>query len=481
MFDASRRSFGFAFLWLMFAILLSVMASARAIAAERPNVVFFFIDDLGWTDLGFMYDYLGRSEKFYESPNIDRLASQSQMFTNAYANAPNCAPSRASLMSGSYTPRHGVFTVGDPRRGNHKFRRLEPIENRTVLDDKFVTLAEALQAAGYRTASMGKWHLGADPTTQGFDVNVAGREWGSPSGGGYHSPLKYPNLVVEEKGVYLTDAITDRAVEFIEENRSEPFFLYLTHYAVHTPIQAKESLIRKYSSKPKTPHHSNAKYAGMIESVDDSVGRVLSKLDELDLTKQTVIIFFSDNGGYGGATTNHPLRGAKGMLYEGGIREPLLVRWPGTTKPGSICDEVVIGIDIYPTLLEITGIPKPEEAQLDGLSLVPVLQDATAKLARDAVYWHFPAYLQGKGDPGGGPFRTTPAGAIRSGDWKLIEWFETGRLELYNLRDDVGESRNLATEFPDKLRALHQQMKQWRKDVAAPIPTQPNPRFKKSA
>ena len=230
--------------------LLAPFADAQE-RTERPNIVFFFIDDLGWTDLSFMYDYLGKSEEYYETPNIDRLASESMMFTNAYANAPNCAPSRASLMSGCYTPRHGIFTVGDPRRGNHAFRKLEPIDNKTVLDADFLTIAEALQDAGYVTASMGKWHLGPDPTTQGFDVNVAGREWGSPSGGGYHSPLKYPNLVVPEKGVYLTDAITDRAVEFVEQNKDKPFFLYLTHYAVHTPIQSKETLKRKYEAKPK--------------------------------------------------------------------------------------------------------------------------------------------------------------------------------------------------------------------------------------
>ena len=447
----------------------------------KPNIVLIYLDDFGWRDTGF------NGSKFYETPNMDRIANEGMNFVNAYANAPNCAPSRACLMSGQYSPRHGIYTVGNSDRGKSKNRKLIPVRNQTILPASVPTLPESIQKAGYATCFLGKWHLGEQngtgPIGQGFDENFGGLTWGHPKG--YFSPYRNPYLKDGPKGEYLTDRLTDEAIGFIKKQvdakKRKPFFVCLSHYAVHTPIQAKESLIRKYSSKAKTPHHSNAKYAGMIESVDDSVGRVLSKLDELDLTKQTVIIFFSDNGGYGGATTNHPLRGAKGMLYEGGIREPLLVRWPGTTKPGSICDEVVIGIDIYPTLLEITGTSKPEEAQLDGLSLVPVLQDATAKLARDAVYWHFPAYLQGKGDPGGGPFRTTPAGAIRSGDWKLIEWFETGRLELYNLRDDVGESRNLATEFPDKLRALHQQMKQWRKDVAAPIPTQPNPRFKKSA
>ena len=457
--------------------LLAPFADAQE-RTERPNIVFFFIDDLGWTDLSFMYDYLGKSEEYYETPNIDRLASESMMFTNAYANAPNCAPSRASLMSGCYTPRHGIFTVGDPRRGNHAFRKLEPIDNKTVLDADFLTIAEALQDAGYVTASMGKWHLGPDPTTQGFDVNVAGREWGSPSGGGYHSPLKYPNLVVPEKGVYLTDAITDRAVEFVEQNKDKPFFLYLTHYAVHTPIQSKETLKRKYEAKPKTEHHTNAKYAGMIQSMDESIGRVLAKLDELKLSDNTLVIFFSDNGGHIGATSNHPLRGAKGMLYEGGIREPLLMKWPGVTEASSQCDEVVIGIDMYPTLLEVTNTQRPQNITLDGLSLVPLLRDANAQLNRDAVYWHFPAFLQGKGDPHGGPFRTTPAGAIRSGDWKLIEWFETGRLELYNLKDDLSESNNLAKTRADKRNELHSKMKAWRTAVNAPIPTTPNPKYK---
>lgn len=457
--------------------LLAPFADAQK-RTERPNIVFFFIDDLGWTDLSFMYDYLGKSEEYYETPNIDRLASESMMFTNAYANAPNCAPSRASLMSGCYTPRHGIFTVGDPRRGNHAFRKLEPIDNKTVLDADFLTITEALQDAGYVTASMGKWHLGPDPTTQGFDVNVAGREWGSPSGGGYHSPLKYPNLVVPEKGVYLTDAITDRAVEFVEQNKDKPFFLYLTHYAVHTPIQSKETLKRKYEAKPKTEHHTNAKYAGMIQSMDESIGRVLAKLDELKLSDNTLVIFFSDNGGHIGATSNHPLRGAKGMLYEGGIREPLLMKWPGVTEASSQCDEVVIGIDMYPTLLEVTNTQRPQNITLDGLSLVPLLRDANAQLNRDAVYWHFPAFLQGKGDPHGGPFRTTPAGAIRSGDWKLIEWFETGRLELYNLKDDLSEANNLAKTRADKRNELHSKMKAWRTAVNAPIPTTPNPKYK---
>ena len=474
-----RGPFGPELPWLICLLGMQLAYAEQDSRADesRPNIVFFYIDDLGWTDLGFMYEFLGRKEAYYESPHIDRLAADSVMFTNAYANGPNCAPSRASLMSGCYTPRHGVFTVGDPRRGNHRFRRLEPIENKTVLDERFVTLAEALKSNGYVTASMGKWHLGKDPTTQGFDVNVAGREWGSPSGGGYHSPLRYPNLVVEPPGTYLTDAITDKAIGFLESNREQPFFLYLTHYAVHTPIQSKPELREKYQQKPRTAHHKNAAYAGMIESVDDSVGRVMRKLKELELANDTIVVFSSDNGGFAGATRNHPLRGAKGMLYEGGIRGPLLIRWPGVTTAGAQCDQVVVGIDLYPTLLEMTSTPQPPHVVLDGVSLAPLLRDPTADLDRDAVYWHFPAYLQGRGDPGGGPFRTTPAGAIRQGNWKLIEWFETGRLELYNLKQDLRESTNLASRHPDKLRALHEQLKGWRETIQAPVPTTPNPRF----
>jgi len=456
-----------AFVWL---------CSSTAIASEQPNIVFFFIDDMGWTDVGYMYDQLDVADRYYESPNIDRLASQSLLFTNAYSVGPNCAPSRASLMTGMYTPRHGIFTVGDPRRGNHKHRKLEPIENKTVLADEFVTVAELLKQAGYKTASMGKWHLGADPTTQGFDVNVAGKEWGSPSGGGYHSPLNYPNLKIEEKGAYLTDALTDRAIEFIEDNKSQPFFLYLTHYAVHTPIQAKDTLEEKYASKKKTDHHTNPKYAGMIESVDDSVGRVLTTIDELDLADNTVVIFYSDNGGHVGATSNHPLRGAKGMLYEGGVRVPLLVKYPGVTKP-QVCEEVVIGVDMLPTLVELGKTKSPPTQPQDGVSLVPLLRNPQANLERDAVYWHFPAYLQGKGDPMGGPFRTSPAGAIRSGDWKLIEWFETGHRELYNLKDDISESNDLAKIHTEKLEELQAKLANWRKDVQAPVPTIPNARY----
>ncbi len=439
---------------------------------SKPNIVMFFIDDMGWKDVGFM------GSTFYETPHIDKLAGQGMVFTSAYANAPNCAPSRACLMSGQYSPRHGVFTVGDPARGHDRFRKLVPIKNKTVLDAKFVTVAESLKAAGYVTATMGKWHLGQDPTTQGFDVNVGGNTSGSPRGG-YFSPYKNSQLADGPKGEYLTDRLGDEAVRFVEKHRDKPFFLYLTHYAVHTPIQGKPALIKKYGKKKPTTEQNNATYAAMVESTDDSVGKVLATLDELKLADNTLVVFFSDNGGYGPATSMVPLRGSKGMLYEGGIREPMIVRWPGRVTPGSRCDVPVIGIDFYPTFLEAAGAKKPDGYTLDGESLLPLLTQS-GSLKRDAIFWHFPAYLQGYRTVTG-PFRTTPAGAIRQGDFKLIEFFEDGRLELYNTRDDIGEHENLASKLPEKTKQLHQRLVSWRRAVNAPVPTQRNPKFDPAA
>ena len=437
-------------LLVLFAALLVFSVQAK------PNIVFYFIDDLGWTDVSFM------GSKYYETPHVDQLSKEGMKFMSAYANAPNCAPSRACLMSGQYGPRHGIYTVGNSDRGKAQFRKLIPTKNTTVLADRFVTIAESLQSAGYVTATMGKWHLGTDPTTQGFDVNIAGKHWGSPSGGGYHSPYNYPNLVNREKGEYLTDRLGEEACKFIEANKDKPFFLYLTHYAVHTPIQSKPGLKAKYQKKNPVGGHKNAAYAGMIESMDNSIGAVQATLKRLKLEDNTVVIFFSDNGGHGGVTSNAPLRGSKGMLYEGGIREPLVVKWPGVTKPGTECNEPVIGVDLYPTFLEMTGARRPKDYLLDGLSIAPLLRDSTASLDREALFWHFPCYLQGY-TPRHGPFRTTPAAAIRMGDWKLIEFFEDGVLELYNLNKDLSEQNNLAQKMPEKTKELHASMLKWRK------------------
>ncbi len=458
--------------WIYRLLFAALALSSSGFA--KPNIVLIYIDDYGWRDAGF------NGSKFYETPNADRIAREGVIFRSAYSNGPNCAPSRACLMSGLYSPRHGIYTVANSDRGKASLRKIIPTKNTTVLADEFVTMAEALKMGGYTTATMGKWHLGKDPTTQGFDINIAGREWGSPSGGGYHSPYKYPNLENRQKGEYLTDRLGSEAAKFIEAHKNKPFFLYLTHYAVHTPIQAKPELTSKYQKKPTVDQQTNAKYAAMIESMDDSVGTVLETLDRLKLADNTIVVFYSDNGGHAGATSNAPLRGSKGMLYEGGIRVPMAVRWPGVAKAGSVCEEPVIGIDLYPTLLEATKTKRPAKAQLDGTSLVPLLKDAQARLFRPALYWHFPAYLQGS-TRRHGPFRTTPAGAVRMGDWKLIEYFDDGTLELYNLVNDIGETGNLAKQQPKKTARLHAMLKAWRRATDAPVPTEMNPRFDSEA
>jgi len=451
---------------------------ASGSSKPKPNFVFILIDDMGWKDVGFM------GSRYYETPSIDRLAGQGIVFTDAYTNAPNCAPTRACILSGQYTPRHGVYTVGSSQRGPAKFRKLVPIPNETKLASSFVTIAEALKPAGYVSASIGKWHLGDDPELgpvgQGFDVNVAGYRAGHPAS--YFSPYKNPKLEDGPKGEYLTDRLTDEATRFIERNREKPFFLYLPHYAVHTPLQAKKALIEKYRNKKGSGGQHNPTYAAMIESTDRGVGRIMAKLDELKLADNTVVLFFSDNGGVGGyralgiegqeITSNSPLRGGKGMLYEGGIRVPMIVRWPGEARPGSVCNTPVVGIDFYRTFLEMAGAQKRPRQILDGESLVRLLKQS-GTLKRDAIFWHFPCYLEG----GHGTWRTTPAGAIRQGDLKLIEFFEDNRLELYNLRDDIGEKHDLAKVMPEKARQLHRRLVEWRKSVGAPVPSKPNPGY----
>ncbi len=445
-----------------------------------PNIVLFYIDDLGWRDVGFM------GSTYYETPHIDRLAEGGIVFTNAYANAPNCAPSRAALMTGLYAPRHGIYTVASSARGASRHRKLIPTPNTTALDTSFVTLAEALKAAGYATAHAGKWHLGGDghlPTDQGFDVNIAGNHGGSPPG--YFYPYQRGDYTLTDlqpggrEGEYLTDRLTDEALGFIETHADQPFFLYFAHYAVHTPIQAKEAIIEKYRQKPGDAVHNNPTYAAMIESVDESVGRVMHMLEERGLANNTIVLFFSDNGGYGPATSMAPLRGAKGMLYEGGIRVPLAVYAPDLLPEARRDDTPVIGTDLYPTLLDMTGTPLPANQPFDGVSLWPLLTGATPLPPR-TLHWHFPAYLERYRDTPG-PWRTTPAAAVRQGDFKLIEFFEDNRLELYNLRDDLGEQNNLAETMPDKTRELHALMQSWRDSLNAPVPTELNPEYDPNA
>ena len=395
-------------------------------AEHRP-----YVDDLGWRDLGVM------GSEYYETPNIDVLASQGLRFTQAYSNAPNCAPARASLLSGMYQPRHGVYTVGSSERGDARRRKLVPVENETELDLETVTIAEALAARGYVSGHVGKWHLGGPgflPAAQGFAWAVGGDASGAPPS--YFHPYarggrSLPDLDDGAEGEYLTDRLTDEAIRFIDTHQDRPFFLYLSHYGVHTPLQARPSLVQHYRDKRAASGHDNPTYAAMIHSVDESVGRLLRRLDELDLSDDTVVIFFSDNGGFGPATSMTPLRGSKGMLYEGGIRVPLMI-----LRAGAVSDAPVIGVDLFPTLLTMAGLPPPPGVQLDGVDLVPLLK-AASPLPERPLFWHFPAYLEADASVPG-PWRTTPAAAVRIGPHKLITFFEDSRDELYNLAEDPG-------------------------------------------
>lgn len=436
----------------------STAAAAGAAPPTRPNIVFVLTDDLGWTDLSCF------GSTFYETPNIDRLAAGGMKFTNAYSSCTVCSPTRASVLTGQYPARLHItdWIAGHVR----PFARLSVPDWTMELSPEVSNIARVLKGAGYASASIGKWHLGPEacwPDKQGFDLNVAGCHRGQPPS--YFSPYKIEALTEGPAGEFLSDRLTSEALRFIEQNKERPFFLYLPHYAVHTPLQAKPEVIAKYKAKadPAAGHH-NAVYAGLIESVDDSVGRILDKLDELKLAENTIVVFTSDNGGLIGSTSNAPLRAGKGSAYEGGVRVPLIVRWPGVTPAGAVCHAPVISADFYPTLVAITGASAPASHAVDGESLVPLLRQ-TGPLNRDALYWHYPHY-----HPGG----ATPYSAVREGDFRLVEFHEDGRVELYDLKNDVGESHDLASELSEKAAALREKLHAWRREVGAQMPS-PNP------
>lgn len=456
----------------------------------RPNFVFFLVDDLGWSDLGCF------GSAFYETPNCDRLAAEGVKFTNAYAACPVCSPTRASIMAGKYPARMATtdwFGAPQPDSvGNHwtKDKPLlpAPYEEQLALDE--VTLAEALKEGGYRTLFAGKWHLGGDgffPEDQGFEINKGGHHRGSPPGG-YFAPYTNPKLEDGPAGEHLPDRLASETVEFIETHREGPFFAYLSFYSVHTPLQARDDLKSKYAEKARAIEpdalrwgqegerevrliQDHPVYSGMVEAMDAAVGKVLDALDRLELVGNTIVVFMSDNGGLstseGHPTSNLPLRAGKGWLYEGGIREPMLIKWPGVARPGTACDVPVISTDFYPTLLEMAGLPWRSEQHVDGVSLVPLLMQQGSPRDR-ALYWHYPHY----GNQGG-----SPGAAIRQGDWKLIEFFEDGRVELYNLREDLGEQNNLAETMPEKAQELANKLHSWQKAVGARFPS-PNPAHK---
>jgi arylsulfatase A-like enzyme len=444
-------------------ILLLNAAGAYAAHARQPNIVFILADDLGYTDVACY------GSKYYETPNIDRLAADGMRFTDGYTCGPNCQPTRAALLSGQYGPRTGVYTVGNINRFAWQSRPLRPVNNVTALPLDKVTIANTLKRAGYATGMFGKWHLGKDaahlPDQRGFDEAI--------ESSGVHFNFKTTPPTDYPKGQYLADFLTDRAVDFIERHKGEPFFLYLPHFGVHAPHEAKQELIDEFKDKPPAGGHKSPVYAAMIKSVDESVGRILATLDKLGLADNTLVIFSSDNGGVGGyrraglvkegITDNAPLRGGKGMLYEGGVRVPYIFRWKGKIAPGETNSTPIISVDLYPTLAEVAGATLPADYPIDGASYLRLLTGETKSLDRDAVFWHFPGYL----GAGRGLWRTTPVGTVRSGDWKLIEFFEDGRRELYNLKDDIGEQHNVASRHPDKAQELHGKMVAWRKDVGA--------------
>jgi arylsulfatase A-like enzyme len=454
---------------------------------RKPNFVLFLIDDMGWTDAGCY------GSTFYETPNIDKLAAEGVRFTDAYAACPVCSPTRASIMTGKYPARLNLTDWLIGRRWP-KNSPILPVDWRHEMPLEEVTIAEALKEGGYATCFVGKWHLGKEPyypEHQGFDINIGGTHTGMPQS--YFWPKWGDNPPIEGyPGEYLTDRLTDESLKFLDANSGGPFLLYLSHYAVHTPLESKQELTAKYEVKAKklppakgprfVPEgqrkarqvQDHAVYAGMVQSVDESVGRVMNKLDELGVADNTIIIIMSDNGGLstseGSPTANVPLRAGKGWLYEGGIREPMIIKWPGVAEPGSVCTEPVTSTDFYPTMLEMAALPQRAEQHCDGISIVPLLR-GTGKAKHRAFYWHYPHYSNQGGRPGG---------AVRAGDYKLIEFYEDNRIELYDLKNDVGEKEDLSAKMPEKAAELRKMLHEWRKAVDAQMP-KPNPEYKAKA
>ncbi len=474
-------------------------------AFEKPNIIFILVDDLGWKDVGFM------GSTFYETPHIDALAESGMHFTNAYAACAVCSPTRASIMTGKYPARMGItdwirgrfsgVVVPEDKQnpiGYDTFpkRKLLTPKNPWWMELEEVTIAEVMKNAGYATAHIGKWHLGPTgwhPENQGFDYNFGGTDYGQPPV--YFDPyanqkFRIENLPGRNPGEYLTDREADEAVNFIKQHKDQPFFLNMWHYTVHTPLQAKEELIEKYKNKQlESPHlpqyreedlmsarfrsrkpldaQRNPIYAAMIESLDDAVGSIMNTLDSLNLRENTIVVFFSDNGGHIVSTDNSPLRLGKGHAYEGGIREPMIVSWPKKINPSTKSDFQVSSIDFLPTLCQLAEVEIPDKLTFDGLNFSNVLLQKEAP-KREAIFWHFPHYWWGQ--------KVKPYSIIREGDWKLIKRYETSSFELYNLKEDIGEANNLAMELPEKVERMNQKLKKWLEETGAKMPLE-NPDF----
>jgi len=510
--------------------LLVLPLSAPAQKDKRPNIVLFFVDDLGWSDVGCY------GSNFYETPNIDALAKSGVKFTDAYAAGHVCSPTRASLLTGKY-PATINLTDWLPGRKDYPFQKLKNVEVNQKLPYEETTIAEALKEVGYKTAIIGKWHLGEDPSNpmaHGFDSHIPDWPWGWPGPGGYFAPFKLKGLEDAKEGDYLTDRLTDDALKYIESNKDNPFFLYMSHYAVHDPIQGRKDLVKKYTEKlqaqaknnapeyilegnPDNPDdpsreelekligteayepykvlpngivkvkqkQDNVEFAGMVESMDESLGRIMKKLEELGITDNTIVIFYSDNGGMsalnvgnprrilpedkldvGYSTSNLPLRGAKGWLYEGGIRVPLIIKWPKKGKQGTVSSLPVTTVDIFPTIMDMVGSPESVTKDKEGVDISPAVRGK--KIKRGPIFWHFPHYSNHG--------MQSPGGAIRDGDYKLLEYYENGTVQLFNLKNDIGEQHDLSTTEIERTKILKQELHQWRTKVGAKM-MEPNPDY----
>jgi arylsulfatase A-like enzyme len=442
------------------------IAAAPALADNPlpPNVVLIVADDLGWTDLGCY------GSDFYKSPHLDALARDGMRFTANYSACTVCSPTRAALLTGKYPARLRItdwipgLPPENPKLIVPDFTKYLPLDETTI--------AEVLHDAGYATASIGKWHLGGPsyfPEHHGFNLNIAGTDQPQPRPG-YFAPYDIATIRQGSQSEYITDRLGDEAVRFIRSHADRRFFLYLPHFAVHTPIQAKKRLIEHHRARlHEGLRHTNAAYAAMIESMDQTVGQIRGALDELGIAQRTMIIFTSDNGGRIPTTSNAPLRAGKGSCYEGGVRVPLIVYWPNVTPPGSECAVPVISMDLYPTVLEITGTSQDGSTPVDGMSLVPLLR-GNREFAERPLYWHYPHYQHYQQEG------TTPYGAVRRGDYRLIEFYSDHRVELYNLRDDPGERNNLANSLPEVARSIREGLHEWLRSVDAQMPTR-NPNY----
>ncbi|MBT5477679.1 MAG: sulfatase [Verrucomicrobia bacterium] len=517
--------------YLAFIALTTCLIQSQENPDSRPNIVFFLVDDLGWTDLGCY------GSNFYETPNIDSFAMDGVKFNSAYAACHVCSPTRSSILTGKYPARNNMTDWIRGRR-DFPFQQYLNVKTGQFLPFEEITLAETLRSHGYATGAVGKWHLGKAPSTpdkHGFDWHVP-RHWnGGAPNRTFYAPYGLKGLEDAPDGEYLTDRLTDEALGFIENNKDQPFFLYLAHFAVHDPIHGRPDLVEKYETKLKEnpvngnqpyvlegnpdaheplsrdhldeiidqedwngygvlpqstvkikQYQDNTQFAGMVEAVDQSFGRILNALKNWGLEDNTIVIFSADNGGMAGmnvgnpkrkvsedqldiafSTSVLPLRGAKGWLYEGGVRVPCIVKWPGAGNKGMVSEEPIISTDFYPSILEMAGLPLAPEQHQDGVSIAPLLTGQQS-LDRDAIYWHFPHYSNHGMQP--------PAGAIRSGDFKLIEYFENYNVQLFNLRKDIGEQQNLAESMPEKVAELRAKLRAWRKDVDAQM-NQLNPDY----